>query len=315
MIKVLQVICLILLSFQVLVCLAIAQSKKPNSEFSHILHISVFDEQNRAYINGLPKEAFTIFYAGEKQTVTFFGEQDVPASIGILVDASGSMKAHTKRLREIKAAVLNFIRQSNPKNNYFVMSFREKSQSLTDFTKNIATIGDALDQAIAAPQGESNLYDAFYDAIEKFQQDDNRNLKRVILLISDGLDKFSKHNFQELKKTLSQSDVMVYICAAHDSSAFQLELESEKLLELTSISGGRVSYLHPSIPTEQIVRLLLLDLQYQYTFGFTPTIKNGKYNKIQIALSPVQAKDISPKASGTKELKLKARTREGYLAK
>ncbi len=153
--KLLRLINLVLLFSQVFVCLAISQTNpgKPTSNFTHLIHVSVTDEKNQQVINGLPQEAFTIFYGDEKQEVTFFGKQDTPASIGILVDASGSMKAHTKQLREFKAAVLNFIRQSNPANNYFVMSFKEESLLLTDLTENVEAITDALNQAIAAPYG------------------------------------------------------------------------------------------------------------------------------------------------------------------
>lgn len=313
--KRLPMLSLVLISSQVLVCLAIAQtsSTKPALNFTHLIHVSVSDETNRRVINGLPQEAFTIFYGDEKPAVTFFGGQDAPASIGILVDASGSMKAHSEKLREFKAAVLNFIRQNNPANNYFVMSFQEKSQLLTDVTKNVESISNALSQAIAAPHGESRLYDAFYDALEKLRRSDQPNVKRVILLISDGVDKYSKHNFQELKKTLSQSDVLVYAYGTLDLSAFQIDRGHETLNEISRISGGKAYLPHPSVKVEEILQMIGSDLKHQYTLGFTPTITNSKFTKLKVTLSPEKAKDLLAKEPQLKELKLKARTREGYL--
>lgn len=314
--KLRHLIGLILVSFQVVVCLALAQTSpaKPDSNFTHLIHVSVSDEKNQRVINGLPKEAFTIFYGDEKQEIAFFGEQDTPASIAVLVDASGSMKEHAETVKKICTLLLKFIEQSNPANNYFVVNLQEQTRFLTDLTKDVATIGKALNESIAAPQGNSRLFDALYEVLEKMKQNDSLNRKRAILLISDGIDNSSKHKFQDIKHAFSQSDVIVYVLGTINNYSIAAIAGGgqDMFTQLSQISGGRTRYPHPSKINDTIFADIDFDLKHQYTLGFTPTITDGKYHKIKVTLSPENARELLLKEPSLKDVKLKARTREGY---
>ncbi len=135
------------------------------------------------------------------------------------------------------------------------------------------------------------------------------------MLISDGVDSYSKHKFLELKKTLSQSDILVYSFGTLNPYADQIDGGRETLDELSRISGGK-AYVNTQLEKiDEIFQVIYAELKWQYTIGFTPTIANGKYNKIKVILSPERAKEIIAKEPAMKGVKLKGRTREGYFAK
>ncbi|MEW6128950.1 MAG: VWA domain-containing protein [Acidobacteriota bacterium] len=316
--KPLRLISLVLISWLGLVCLCLPQTayQKQNSAYSHLIHVTVSDEKKKSIVEGLPKEAFTVFSEDEKQDITFFAGQHVPTSIGLVIDASGSMQSHKDKVTTIQTALLKFVSQGHSSNNYFVMSFQEEPRLLADWTKNIETIKTALNQAVARPKRRGSLFDTCYEAVKKLMQGKVTTAKRVIFLISDGEDSYSKKSFEDLKKLLRQSEVMIYSLGVRDFFYEPLTgFGREVLEELARISGGKSYIPTQSKKFDEAVQEISLELQNQYTIGFNPIISDNKYHKIKVIVSPSPVQEVSTKDSTTQNMKLKARTREGYFAK
>lgn len=283
-----------------------AQPARPDSG-TIVLTVTVLDKKG-FYVDGLQKSHFTVFDNKTPQEVTFFkGQEDEPASVGIILDASGSMYAD--KLERVGAGLARFMRESHRENEYFLIGFNERPQLLADWTRD----GQEILSRIAAikPYRNTALYDACYLGVEKITH--GRHPKRMLLLISDGQDNISRFSFKELTKLLQESDVMLYAVGIFGPSdpGSSLGLEGQAILEqLSEITGGSASY--PNTPKELDVNFgrLAYELRHQYQLGFKPAdaARDGKWHKIKVQVT-------LPPGAALPDLKIStARTREGYYA-
>ena len=141
----------------------------------------MFDKANH-FVAGLKKENFRVYEDGVQQEVTSFSREDLPVSMGIVLDLSGSMKS---RIDQVNKAALAFIRASNPEDQVFLIGFNEEVELLQDFTNDIDEITDSLDNTIVS--GGTAVYDAVYLGVQKAQT--GSKPKKAIVVISDGEDR------------------------------------------------------------------------------------------------------------------------------
>ena len=182
---------------------AATSSPRPNPD-TLVLTVTVLDRRG-AFVEGLEKSHFTVFDDKTPREVTFFkGGADEPASVGILLDVSRSMKAD--RTQKIGAALARFMRESNPENDYFLIGFNDRPRLLADWTRDGQEILDKITDI--KPQSVTALYDACYLGVEKIMRAPRP--RRVLLLITDGIDTISSFSLKELIKLLQESDVTLY---------------------------------------------------------------------------------------------------------
>src|SRR5438046_5758622 len=162
------------------------------------LPISVLDREGRP-VNGLTKENFQIFEDKVQQTIKTFKHEDIPLSLGLIIDNSGSMRNKRER---VNSSALAFVRESNPDDETFIINFDDSAYLEQDFTGSIGDLIDALENIDA--RGETALYDALYLASEKVMKDGKRD-KRVLLVITDGEDNASKYGINKVVEALRQS--------------------------------------------------------------------------------------------------------------
>jgi Ca-activated chloride channel family protein len=176
--------------------------------------------------------------------VTSLSGADAPSSIGIILDLSASItEADPKKLKATTEALLHFLEESNPGNEYFLMGFAKQPQVMVDWTTDRNAIGEAVKNlATLKSTGNTALFDACMSGIEKVSK--GQHARHVLLLVSDGMDNDSHHNYKELRETLRKSDVLLYavgLMSVDQGSA--LRLEGQAILdELTYISGGTVYF-------------------------------------------------------------------------
>ncbi|HZJ30080.1 MAG TPA: VWA domain-containing protein [Vicinamibacterales bacterium] len=173
---------------------------------------TVSDDTGR-FVSGLEKDDFTVYDDGVRQEVTYFSNDRVPVSLGILLDVSGSMTSD--KLATAKAAIDRFIFDLLGKDDeLFFMEFANHPRLTQQWTRDRRMISRAVDRATAS--GGTAMYDAIADAIPFASAGENR--KKAILVISDGNDSNSNTSVSELRQLIRESEVMVYALGVDGSS-------------------------------------------------------------------------------------------------
>ena len=243
-----------------------------------VLNATVRD-RNGVLVSGLGRGDFQVYEDGVLQQIESFSQDDIPVTVGLVVDNSGSM--HPKRA-EVISAVLAFARSSNPEDQMFVVSFNENvSFGLPDdtpFTDEEAQLEAALSRVAA--DGRTALYDAVAAALEHLKKG-NRD-KKVLIVISDGGDNASKHDRAQIMAMASQSDAIIYTIGVFDEN--DPDRNPRALKRLAQATGGE-AFLPGSVKEIfPICRQIAHDIRNQYSIAYVPTNgkQDGAYRLIQV---------------------------------
>jgi Ca-activated chloride channel family protein len=309
-------LCLILFLVGLLALAVAQQTPNPSGQLvperppvdSIVLPVTVTDEKGH-YVSGLNRNSFTLEDNKISQEINFFAGGDEPASIGIIVDFSGSMRE--KPLKVVEDQILRLVKQGNGANEYFLAGVANRPQLFIDWTRGNDAFEERLTNLRITLEGTNTaLFDACSLAIEKMSA--GPYPKRVILLISDGQDNNSRSTFKEVRERLKASSVLFYAIgnpSAGDPGS-SLELEGQAAMDdLASISGGKAFFPTNKKGTQEVADIIAAELQHQYLLGFKPAAEraDGKWHKIRIKATP--SPGMIPGAT-----KLLVRSREGYYA-
>jgi Ca-activated chloride channel family protein len=281
---------------------AILDGQKPHIIHSDLitLTVTVTDTYGR-FVTGLGRNAFTILDDKTQQEITFFSDEDAPVSLGIVFDVSGSMGG--EKITRAREALSKFVDTSHARDEYFLIGFNSRAQLLLNHTRD----SDALMQKLTFVQthGQTALYDATYLGVERVTRGAHK--KRAVLLISDGQDNSSRYTFNELKRMLKESDVIIYaigiVAAGGDS---QLDYAGRAILEeLAGVSGGKAFFPSTGAEMNDTFERIALELRTQYSIGYRPSAfaNDGKWHKLKIRVQPPRGFP-----------RLFVRGREGYFA-
>jgi VWFA-related protein len=261
-----------------------------------LLDVSVKDHDGRI-VTGLSQERFRVFENGIAQRITVFANDDVPVTVGILVDESRSMLPNRA---EVIAAAEAFIESSNPQDEVFVLNFNDRvSRGLPEgvlFSSDIGQLRAALDRG--SPRGKTALHDAVIAGLALLEQ--GRRGKKALTVISDGGDTASRSSRGEMLNHVEKSIATVYAVGlfAPDGS----EEDPGLLRQIAKISGG-LAYFPASVAgLAGVCREMAADIRSRYTLGYAPKSINGwgSLRRIQVT------------ATGPNQAKLTARTRTSY---
>jgi Ca-activated chloride channel homolog len=243
-----------------------------------VLQATVRDHRG-APVSGLTQESFQVYEDKVLQPIESFTHDDIPVTIGLVIDSSGSMRP--KRAEVIDAAV-EFARSSNAEDQLFVVNFNEHVSlglpASMPFTSNTAQLESALSRN--AISGMTALYDAIAVALEHLQR--GKWDKKVLIVVSDGGDNASKHNLAQVTAMVNQSNAVIYTLGVYDEN--DGDRNPRVLTHLSHASGGETFFpktLQDILPIcEQIAR----DIRSQYTITFAPTNKkqDGAYRAIEV---------------------------------
>jgi len=261
-----------------------------------VLHATV-QNRRRSLVSGLSKEHFQVFEDGIPQRINTFSQDDVPVTVGLVMDNSGSMQA---KHPEVVAAALAFARSSHPEDEMFVVHFNENVwfglPGETPFTDQEAPLRGALSRINA--DGMTALYDATAAALEHLKN--GKWDKKVLVVISDGADNASKHTLQRILDEVQQSNVIIYTVGL-----FQPEDPDRNpgvLKQLARATGGAVYLPQVLEKVTPICEQIARDIRSQYTITYVPTNarQDGAYRAIEV------------KARAPGRGSLTVRTRPGY---
>jgi VWFA-related protein len=253
------------------------------------LPVSVLDRAGRP-VDGLKQDHFQIFEDKVLQTIKTFRHEDIPISLGLVIDNSGSMRNKRER---VNSSALAFVRESNPEDETTIINFDDSAYLEQDFTGSIGDLIDALENLDA--RGETALYDALYLAAEKVQKEGKRD-KKVILVISDGEDNASRYGINKVIEALRQSKITLYAIGLleEDDQRGGLFRKSpskkakEDLLKFAEITGGRAYFPKSLDEVEDLVKGIAHDLRNHYTISYTPTNDklDGSWREVTVKINP-----------------------------
>ena len=261
-----------------------------------VLNVSVFDKDGNI-IKGLPKSDFTVQENGEPQEIKVFRQEDVPISLGLVIDDSASMKEKRDR---VNSAALAMVRASNPQDEVFVLNFNEDAQLAQDFTSDVKRLETSL--RVSRPSGQTAMRDALVVGLDHLRAH-AKNDKKALLVVTDGEDNISIESQQRLVEAAQRLDVIIYaiglLGAEQPASARRAR---ESLEELTRATGGRAWFPADVSEVERITPEIAHEIRNQYIVGYTPTntAQDGTYRKIRVQVNV-------PGAT--------VRTRAGYYAR
>jgi Ca-activated chloride channel homolog len=246
-----------------------------------VLNVSVQDIHG-TNVKGLTAGDFKIFEDNHLQVIKQFAAEDRPVTVGIVVDASGSMRA---KQAEVAAAAAAFIQASNPQDEAFVVNFNDSAAlglpPAIPFSNDPNVLRSALLRSVAA--GRTALYDALILASQHLAKGKWEN--KALLLISDGGDNNSNHSFAETLHVLQSSGATVYTIALFDPDETEHNLGI--LRRVSKMSGGEAFDPHDISQIRSLCVRIAADIRASYTLAYTPPRpdQHTAARKIKVAVS------------------------------
>jgi VWFA-related protein len=268
------------------------------SQVNEVTLSAVVLDARRHLVTNLAETNFAVYEDNQPQKITFFKRQDIPVSIGIVVDNSGSMR--TKRAAVTKA-VLNLIQASNPQDEVFVVNFNDDPYLDQDFTNKIPPLREALDRVDS--RGGTALYDAVIASADHLAKGAKKE-KKVLLVITDGVDNESRESLESaIRKVQDDNGPTIYTIGILGDEP-GIKRAKRALQSLSDQTGGVAFFPKDLMEVDEISQEVARDIRNQYTLTYKPTNprSNGGYRKVK----------VEARAPGYKDLQV--RTRDGYFA-
>jgi len=248
-----------------------------------LVNVTVTDPYGHV-VTGLDPEDFRIYEDNIEQEVLTFSSEDVPVSIGVVFDFSGSMADKIGKARE---AAVEFFKTANPQDEFFLVSFNERAELACAFTNSIEDLQGSL--MLTPPKGRTALLDAIYLGLR--QMTGAHYAKRALLIVSDGGDNHSRYTENDVKRLVREADTEIYAIGVFEPLDYRSrtpeELYGPSLLsEVTEMSGGHVFAVDNVNELPDVATKIGLELRNQYVLGYRPSNKahDARWRKIKIKL-------------------------------
>ncbi len=266
-----------------------------------LVNVTVTDGYERL-VTGLEQDNFHVFEDGVPQEIVNFSSEDVPISIGIVLDMSGSMSDKVDKARQ---AAVQFLRTANPRDEFFLVSLNNQASLTARFTSSVEELQNRM--MITTAKGRTALIDGIYLGLS--QMKDARYARRALLIISDGGDNHSRYSESDIRNFVKESDCQLYSIGVFDANDMGRTSEEQYgptlLSEIAELSGGRVFPVASLNDLPDIAAKIGMEMRNQYVLGYKPSDArhDGAWRKIKVKLSPPR---------GLPPLNVYAKT--GYLA-
>jgi len=266
------------------------------------LEASVIDASGHA-VDSLSEDAFHVFEDGVAQKIVGFRHEDLPVSLGILIDSSGSM--YDKRAA-VDAASLDLVKLSNPKDEAFLVDFSSEAYIDQDFTDSIPKLQQGL--SYIKSSGGTALYDAVIASADYLSKNAKRS-KQVLLIVTDGDDNASSATLESTIRRVQDLDGPAIYCIGllfgDDVSHGEARHSREVLTELAGQTGGLAFFPKSLKEVDGIAQEVAADIRAQYTIEYhsSKPLSDASYRTIH-----VEAKEKGYRG-------LQVRTRTGYFPK
>lgn len=292
---------LLVLIFMSSVAAAAAQDETIRVDTNLVTVNVLITDRNGKFVEGLKTEQFEIFDNKTKQKIEHFSAGDAPVSYGIIYDMHPTTEERTKAVLE---SLREFTKELREADDFFLLAFNMRGSLKLDFIPTVEQMETHLPQS-REPRA---LYDAIYHSAERLRT--SRNLKRVLLIISDSADHQSRHSFSDITNKLKSFDAQVFAVVFDENSRFSYgeitrgggrepntiskdasEIERAALQGLTLKTGGTTHFpvTSNSYYLFSIYKRIAAEIGRQYTLGFYPTeVSDGKRHDLRVNLLNVK---------------------------
>lgn len=296
-----------LCSILVLSCSLLAsEQERPTFKASSelvVLHVSVRDRSGR-YVTGLTRDAFTVIDDAKPQTLEMFSADEVPATVGFLIDNSNSMRASRER---VVASAVAFAQHSHPQDEIFALTFNETVQEAWRpaivSEMNPAMFASAMSSAITA-RGMTAIYDGIMSGLARLSR--AKHTRQVLIVVSDGDDNASKTTLEATLKQVHDSDATIYTIALDDP--LMRDGDFKLLRRLARATGGESYQPRKVNDVPEAFERISKDIRNAYTLAYVPTrgATGAPANRRRSVKVYVRSQDGRI---------LNVRTRDGYFEK
>ena len=279
--------------------LALAQDETPTFKADSrlvVLHASVAEKSGKL-LTDLPRSAFKVLENGVEQRIKEFKREDVPVSLGILIDDSGSM---INKRQKVAAASLALVKASNRNDEVFIVNFNDNAYLDVPFTNSIEKLEEGL--ARIESRGGTAMRDAISQAIDYMKKEAKRE-KKVLLVVTDGDDTASSENLEKLVAKCQRSEVLVYAIGLLTEEEQRRQKAAKRALQTLTAASGGVAFLPKDLTdVERLALEVAHEIRNQYTITYTPSVQelDGSFRGIKVL--------VAGRGNPT------ARTRTGYYA-
>jgi len=245
-----------------------------------VLHATVFDKSSHLVTN-LPQSAFEIYENGKLQQMKVFKQEDVPVSLGLIIDNSGSMR---DKRQKVEAAALALVKDSNPDDEVFIVNFNDEAYLDQDFTSDIKQMQQGLTKIDS--RGGTAMRDAIRMSIDHLREKGKKD-KKVLLVVTDGNDNASIINLESLVQASQQtgSETEIYaIGLLSEEERREANRAKRALTSLTEATGGISFFPKDTSEVERIAHQVARDLRNQYTIGYTSNnpAMDGAFRSVKV---------------------------------
>jgi Ca-activated chloride channel homolog len=265
-----------------------------------VLHTSVLDDRGK-FVEGLDQDNFRVYEDKVEQKLSIFKREDIPVSMGLVIDNSGSMRDKRPRVNE---AALTLVQSSNPQDEAFVVNFNDDFylDLDKDFTNSIPELKEALERIDA--RGSTALYDAIIGSLDHLKKGNKE--KKVLLIVTDGEDNTSRNTLEKTIREIQKTDTVIYTIGLLGQENKKSAKTAKRALTEIALASGGVAYFPENVEdVHAICEQVAHDIRHQYTLAYYPSnsARDGSFRSVHVDVIP-------PRGHG----KLVARTRNGYYA-
>jgi Ca-activated chloride channel family protein len=271
------------LSHPALPALAHGQEQSFRSTSSELVVLPVVVKaRHDRYVADLPRERFIVYDNGRRMPIEIFSNEDTPVTVGLIIDASGSMR---NKLGEVMAATMAFAKSSNPSDELFAIHFNDSLHEplgsdrflLASDVRELETVVSSL-----VPVGRTALYDALMAGLDRV--DAGTRPRKALLVISDGGDNASSARLDAVLARARKSNVSIYTIGIYDANA--ADKDPRVLKALSNETGGE--RFQPETPglLLQTCEHIAREIRSGYTIGYVPPDRDGLYHRIRVVIEP-----------------------------
>jgi len=246
-----------------------------------VLPISVADK-NGKLVTDLKQSSFKVFENGIEQPIKVFKREDVPVSLGIIIDNSGSMK---EKRQKVEIASLDMVKASNPQDEVFIVNFNDEPWLDVPMTSDIKAMQEGI--ARIDSRGGTAMRDAISGGIDYLKKQAKRQ-KKVLLVITDGNDNASTINLERLVSRSQQDEILIFsIGLLNEEERHEARIAKRALDTLARETGGLAFYPKGVADVDQIALQVAHEIRNQYTLAYSPTSPqmDGSFRQIKVTVN------------------------------
>ncbi len=244
-----------------------------------VLHASVVDSKGKL-LTHLQRDAFKVFENGTPQELRIFRREDVPVSLGLIVDNSGSMR---NKRQKVEAAALAMVKASNPRDEVMVVNYNDEAYEDVPLTSDMKKMEEGLSRIDA--RGGTAMYDAISMTMDRLK-DKGKREKKVIMLITDGNDNASVTKLEQLvRKATTNSDIVIHVIGILEEEERREAKKAKSAIEKIATATGGLYYFPKELAeVERISLEVAHDIRNQYVLAYSPSIQalDGSFRQIKV---------------------------------